>query len=58
MISLYRNPNGEGLFGPQSTSHGVNAVVMSGSENVEELKKKIIALEKTIKKLQVINLWH
>ena len=56
MISLYRNPNGEGLFGPQSTSHGVNAVVMSGSENVEELKKKIIALEKTIKKLQVLNM--
>lgn len=53
MVSLYRNPKGEGLFGPQSTSIGTNAI-LSGPEEVQELKKKIVGLEDTIKKLQVV----
>lgn len=52
MVSLYRNPTGEGLFGPH-TATSVNVAAMSGPESVEDLKKRIVALEKTIKELKV-----
>ena len=53
MVSLYQDPKGEGIFGAMSSSNGAKMAVLSCPDDVEELKKKIICLESTIKKLRV-----
>ncbi len=53
MVSLYRNPKGEGVFGPASTNNAGNTVILNGPEVVHELKKRIACLEDTVKNLQV-----
>lgn len=57
MVSLYRNPTGEGIFGVQDTTHAVNTVALLtqvGPEEVMEMRQKIIMLEETVKKFKVI----
>ena len=53
MVSLYRDPKGEGVFGAMSSSNGAKMAILSRPDDVEEMKKKILSLESTIKKLQV-----
>jgi len=53
MVSLYRDPKGEGIFGDKSMNNKPSMAALSGPNDVEELKKKIISLESTIKRLQV-----
>jgi len=50
-VSLYRDPNGEGIFGEMNVNSKANMAALSGPDDVDQLKKKIISLECTIKKL-------
>ena len=55
MVSLYRDPDGEGILGPL-TANNANTVVnitLNGPEEVEELKRRIAVMEKTMKTLKV-----
>lgn len=57
MLSLYRNPTGEGVFSKTETNVAMNAFAsqlgMSEAEEVEALKAKIKNLEDTITKYKV-----
>ena len=56
MVSLYRDPDGEGIFHQQTVTNAVNNtlhVSQHRPEEVEELKTKVMALERTIKLLEV-----
>ena len=56
MISLCKNPTGEGIFrGKQDTSHGVNAVTSNQPtpEEVDKMRNRIMTLERTVKGLKV-----
>ena len=47
MVSLYRDPDGEGILGPL-TANNANTVVnitLNGPEEVEELKRRIAVME-------------
>ena len=53
MISLCKNPTGEGIFGGhQETTQAVNALAVPNSKEVEEMRTRINTLEKTIRILK------
>ncbi len=58
MLSLYRNPTGEGIFTGHETNPAVNVFVsqlgVSAGEEVVTLKKRVKDLEDTINKYKVI----
>lgn len=57
MLSLYRNPTGEGIFSGHEATVAVNAFAsqlgMSDAESTEALKVKIKTLQETITKYKV-----
>lgn len=56
MWSLYRDPDGEGIFRQHSVITAVNTAVhtsLNTPEDIEELRRKVTAMEKTIRKLKV-----
>jgi len=54
-VSLYRDPKGEKIFGSMITNSKLNVVALSGQNEVEQLKKRIVSLESTIKRQQVLH---
>lgn len=58
MVSLYRDPDGEGIFYQQpSVTNAVNTAVhvtLNQPEEIEELRRKVTVMEKTIRKLKVL----